>query len=63
MNGRVLKLIFLLAIKDDALLVNKIQDANPPEGAIKKLQQKLIFPILGISFYVHLRTPAPAESF
>lgn len=46
MNGGILKLIFLLVVEYDTLVVNKIEDTDPPDGAAEVLDHEFIHPFL-----------------
>lgn len=48
MNGGIFELILLLIIKDNAFVINKVQDSDSPNRTAKILDHELIHPFLMI---------------
>ena len=46
MNSSVFELVLLLVIEDDAFGINKVQNGDPPDGAVQELDNKLVHPFL-----------------
>lgn len=46
MNDCVFEFIFLLIIKNDAFIINKVEKTDSPNGTAEKLDHKIIHPFL-----------------
>lgn len=47
MNDGVLEFVFLLIVENDALVVDKVEDTDSPDGAAQELDHEVIHPFLG----------------
>jgi len=45
-DGGVLELVLLLAVEDNAVVVDKVEDASFPEGSREELHHEVVFPLL-----------------
>jgi hypothetical protein len=42
----ILEFILLFIVEDDAFVIDKVKDGDPPNGAAEKLDHKLVHPFL-----------------
>lgn len=46
MDSGVFELVFILVVKNHAVVVNEVQDARFPEGTRQELNNEIVFPFL-----------------
>lgn len=46
MNDGVFEFIFLLIVKNDAFIINEVEETDSPNGTAEELNHKIIHPFL-----------------